>query len=304
MTDISFNTEEKIRQILQGSVDFHVHAHMSQDFEWNLVEIGTQATSIGMRAIVIKNLYGSSHEQCNMANKILGKDIFYATLVLGRVTGGINATAVKQFALSGATNLIVEMPVFDAAHHLLSSNEHADPGINVIKNGEPSPGVIDVLDVVYQNNLVLKTGHISPQESIALIKIAKDIGVKQVVVTHATGAPVIASVEQQMEMVTMGAVIEHCLVKFLPDNVWKHSKRLVRCSSEPKLGDLEYLKESIRNIGADHCLISTDSGLLCGLSPHEQFKYFIYLLLTMGFSVEDVRTMAKDNPRKILGIVN
>lgn len=299
---MSENIEGKGRKILEGSVDFHIHSHMSPDYHWNLVEISKQAMSIGVQALVIKNLYGSSHEQCNMANKMLGKDILYASLVLGKSTGGLNVTAVDQFARFGKMNRIVEMPVFDSSQHVFLLGKPAELGISVIKNGKPTPGLLEVLDVVAQYELVLKTGHISPQESLALIKIAKERGVNHVVVTHATGGPVMASVEEQVEMAGMGAVIEHCLAKFLPISVWRNTKRLIKYDSGPKLGDLEYLRESILKVGPERCLLGTDSGQTFNPYPHELFEYFIYLLLEMGFSFEEVRTMAKDNPCRILGI--
>ncbi|UCG68260.1 MAG: hypothetical protein JSV09_10605 [Thermoplasmata archaeon] len=301
---MSINNEEKVKEILQGTIDFHVHSHMSPAYYWDLVEISKQAASIGMQAIIIKNFYGSSHEQCNMANKIIGNDMLYASIVIGECTGGINAAAVKQFASLGGTNRIVEMPVLDSAQHAVFSGKPAESGISVIKNGKPAPGVIETLEILAHENLVLKTGHISPQESIELIKIAKGIGVKHVVVTHVTGAPVMASIEQQLEMVSMGAVLEHCLAKFLPISVWRNTKRLGNYNSGQRLGDLDYLNESIRKVGPEHCLIATDSGQMSKSYPHEQFKYFVYLLLEMGFTLEDIRTMAKDNPSKILGIIN
>ncbi len=297
------NDAEKIMEVLQGSIDFHVHSHMSPDYYWNLMEIGTQAASIGMRAIVVKNVYGSSHEQCNIANKLLGKDMFYGSLVLGKLTGGINPAVVSQFASFGGTNRVVEMPVFDSVQHMLLHGEPADSGIWVIKNSKPTPGVLEVLEIIARDKLVLKTGHISPQESIGLIRLAKEIGVKQVVVTHAAGAPVMASVEEQVKMASMGAVIEHCLAKFLPISVWKNTQRLMKLDSGSKLTDLKQLKESIREVGPNRCIIATDSGQVNQPLPHEQMKYFVCLLFEMGFSFEEIRTMAGDNPTRILDII-
>ena len=88
--------ENKIDETMRGSVDFHMHSHMSPAFHWNLAEIGRRSQAAGLRAVVVKNLYGFSHEQCHMANQMMGNDMFYASLVLGKTTGGICTACVAD----------------------------------------------------------------------------------------------------------------------------------------------------------------------------------------------------------------
>lgn len=294
--------EEQIEEILQGSVDFHMHSHMSPGYHWDLAEIGRRCMSAGMRAVVVKNLYGFSHEQCHTANKLIGKNIFYASLVFGKTTGNVNEASVEQFSQFGETNKIVEMPVFDSFRHMMYLGKPADSGIKVIDNGKPVACLIEVLEIIARKNLVLKTGHISPQESIALIRIAKEVGVQNIVVTHATGTPVMATVKQQEEMASMGAFIEHCIVKFLPLSIWRSNKNIDHYHPEAPIGDLNYLKESIKTIGPERCVLGTDSGQVYHPYPHELFKYFIALLLDMEFSFEEVKKMAGENSCRLLGI--
>jgi hypothetical protein len=252
--------------------------------------------------VVVKNLYGFSHEQCHMANNLLETDMFYASLVLGKTTGGIRKAPVEQFLQFGGTNKIVEMPVFDSARHLSFFGKPADSGIQVIDGDKPAPGLIEALELIARHDLVLKTGHISPRESLALIRLAKQAGVEKIVVTHATGTPVMASVRDQVEMASRGALIEHCVVKFLPVSILRNTTSAVHSDPETKIGDLGYLKESIREVGPNHCILGTDSGQMYHPYPHELFKYFFYLLLELGFSYEEIGRMARDNPGRLLGI--
>ena len=294
--------DEHVRDILKGSIDFHVHTRLSADDNWDLEEIGRGIESIGMQGVVLKNLQGSSEDSCSLGNRALGMKRFFGSLVLGKATGGINASAVKDFAEVGDGNRIVEMPVNDSSYHNFLWGKRSDSGIRAMIEGRPMPGVREVLKVMAENELILKTGHISPQESIDLIRTATEIGVKRIIVTHATGAPVMASIDEQVAMASQGAVIEHCLGKFLPLSVLKHRTRLTIYASGIRIGDLDYLRESINAVGPHRCLIATDASQLSGFYPHLQFRYFLYLLFEMGFSCEAVRMMANGNPRKILGL--
>jgi hypothetical protein len=304
MGNMGSSIDEKVRDILKGSIDLHVHTHLSIDDLWDLVEIGRGIESIGMQGAVLKNLRGSSEESCSLANRALGTKRFYGSLVLGEATGGINATAVKEFADAGSANRVVEMPVNDSSHHNFLWGKPPGSGIRVMPEGKPTRGVLEVLEIVAERELILKTGHIAPQESIDLIRIATQMGIKRIVVTHATGAPVMASIDEQLLMASHGAMIEHCLGKFLPLSVWKHNARLKNYTSGIRIGELDYLKKSVEAVGPDQCIIATDASQLSKFYPHLQFKYFIYLLFEMGFSYEAIQTMARDNPRQILGLNN
>lgn len=294
--------ESKVEETLQGSVDFHMHAHMSPAYHWDLVEIGRHLMTAGLRAVVVKNLYGFSHEQCHVANKLMEMDMFYASLVLGKTTGGIRKAPVEQFVQFGGTNKIVEMPVFDSARHLSFFGKPADTGIKVFDGDKPDSELMAVLEVIARHDLVLKTGHISPLESIALIKMAKAAGVEKIVVTHATGTPVMATIPQQVEMASLGALIEHCVVKFLPVSILRNTKSAVQIDPEAKIGDLGYLKESIRAVGPKHCILGTDSGQMYHPFPHELFRYFFYLLLELGFTPEEIGKMSRENPCRLLNL--
>jgi hypothetical protein len=298
MTDM----EQIVKDILLGSVDFHMHAHMSPDYHWNLVKLAEQYKEQGVRAVVVKNLFGSSHEQCHIANQTIGENFFYASLVLGKVTGNINRAPVETFIALGGANKIVEMPVFDAAWHMQYGGKPSHLGIKIFDGDKPCPGLIEVLEFIAEHNLVLKTGHVSPDESISLIKAAKKVGVEHIVVTHATGAPVMASIGQQAEMASMGALIEHCLIKFLPVSILRNTCSADHHDSKPKIGDLTYLKDSIRTVGPHRCVLGTDSGQTYHPLPHDLFRYFVYLLLELGFSNEEIGRMARENSCRLLGI--
>lgn len=294
--------EQMVDHVLQGAVDFHIHSHMSPAYHWDLVNIGQRFMNIGMRAAVVKNLYGSSHEQCNIANKLLEQEMLYAVLVLGKHNGGFQKTPVEQFVNFGGNNKIIEMPVFDAARHLTFFGQPAHEGLSAFDGDIPSGDLEEILQIIAQNDIILKTGHLDPQETIDLISLAREAGIEKIVVTHATGPPVMASVRQQEKMAELGAVIEHCVGKFLPVSVLRSTQKVPSPDLKQNIGDLEYLAQSIRSVGPQNCVLGTDSGQMYRPYPHELFKYFLHLLIELGFSCEEIRTMACDNPGRLLNI--
>ena len=292
---------ESIRENLQGAVDFHLHSHEGEGYRSNLVEMAEDVSSAGMSALVIKNLFGTSQEACHIANKHLGRRVLYPSLTLGRTTGGLNPSAVYHFSKADPANRVVEMPVFDSLHEVRLRGLSDDQGVAVFRDSQPVPGLPEILKMVGERNMVLKTGHIAPRESLLLIRLARDAGVEKIVVTHATGSPVMATPEEQKEMADLGALIEHCLIKFLPVSLLRNIKRYPNWEGIA-FGHLDYLKASLESVGPERCIAATDGGQIYNPSPLELVIYLLYLLQELGCPAEETRMMVRDNPRRMLGI--
>jgi hypothetical protein len=176
-----------------------------------------------------------------------------------------------------------------------------DQGVVVFRDSQPVPGLPEILKMVGERNMVLKTGHIHPRESLLLIRLARDAGVEKIVVTHASGSPVMATPKEQKEMADLGALIEHCLIKFLPVSLLRNIKRYPNWEGIA-FGHLDYLKASLESVGPGRCIAATDGGQIYNPSPLELVIYFLYLLQELGCSTEETRMMVRDNPRRMLGI--
>ena len=83
-------------------------------------------------------------------------------------------------------------------------------GISILKrDGSLVPEMGPILASIARNNLILATGHLSPEEGLALIREAKKAGVAKIVVTHPV-ATVKYSADQMREAVKLGATyLEH-----------------------------------------------------------------------------------------------
>jgi predicted TIM-barrel fold metal-dependent hydrolase len=71
---------------------------------------------------------------------------------------------------------------------------------------------------------------------------------------------------------------------------------------EAPSGGVKLVAEQIQALGAEHCIIATDFGVYTLPTPVEGFREFIACLLDLGVSPEDIRTLTKTNPEKLLDL--
>ena len=113
------------------------------------------------------------------------------------------------------------------------------------------------------------------------------MGLRKVLVTHAEFPSQNLTADEQLELADMGAVIEHCFTTM-------HTGK----------APWEEVLDSIRVVGPERCLLSTDLGQTINPPVSEGFAMFAQTLLDAGFSVEEVRRMAVTNPRGyVAGII-
>ncbi len=150
------------------------------------------------------------------------------------------------------------------------------------------PETISILEVIKENDMVLGTGHISVPEIYELTKKAREMGIK-ITITHplTSGFGDRLTMEQQKELVSMGAYIEHCFVACMP----------VLGGLDPKI-----MIEHIRAVGSKHCILSTDFGQGVHPLPSEGFRMMVSYMLHYGLSAEEIEVMIKENPSRLLGL--
>jgi hypothetical protein len=194
--------------------------------------------------------------------------------------GGINPAAVERMTMmKGGWGRVVWMPTFDAENQVRDSKENR-PFVAVAKNGELLPEVKRVIAIVKQHNLMLETGHSSPEEGLMIVREARKQGVEHVVVTHALTPPVRMSIAQMKEAAQLGAFIE-----------------LVY----GRMNAAEWAR-AIREVGAEHIILSSDLGQVNSpLHPDGMVAYFA-ALKKEGISEAQIDLMSKTNPAKALGL--
>jgi hypothetical protein len=273
---------------LAGTIDFHCHtgpdvsARSISDLD--LVRL---AKKDGMRGIVLKNHYFMTADRAQIAMQEIGGIEVFGGIVLNWATGGINAEAVRRMAqFEGHRGKVVWLPTVDAEN----SFEHA-PGprqfISVVKDGKPVPELTEVFQVIAKSDLVLETGHSTPQESLLLIPAAKQAGVKKIVVTHAMLLG--ATLNQVKQMADMGAVVEFCWQTYLSKN-GIDQKGITTCVNV------------IKTVGATHFIIDSDLGQKNNPLHPDGMRAFIAALKANGLSEQDIDLIARKNPAILLGL--
>jgi hypothetical protein len=287
--------EEKL---LQGAIDTHIHASPNiMETKVDAIEAAQMARDAGMKAIVIKDNWSISAGTAYLVNRIVTDIDVFGGIVLNSCVGGINPEAVQVAIKYGKGAKIIWMPTSSSMNHLkfFGSNKK---GISILREGKLIPELLEILDIIAENNLVLATGHLSIQEQQLLIKEAIRQGVKKVLINHPELQLINIPVTIQKEFAEMGAYLEYCFVNCTPGITLP-----IKAYGGVSFKYVEPLKirEMIKQVGAEHCIMATDMGSLkASPAPIEGMKMFIASMLELGVSESEIEQMVKINPSKLL----
>ncbi len=131
---------------------------------------------------------------------------------------------------------------------------------------------------------MLSTGHLSPGESLTIAKEAQKVGFSKLIFGHPLAHSVGATLAQAKDIAKLGAYVE--LVAL---NVFANNK-------------LSETVEFIEELGADRCILTTDTFGAWAPAGPEFLRMFLGRLLMSGVGEKELRTMVADNPATLLGI--
>ena len=278
---------KSLDQLMQGAIDFHVHADPDPYHARRLdvLDLALQAKEAGMKAVVAKCHHYGTAPLVYLVNKIVPGFTLIGSLTLNSEVGGLNPEVVEVAAKSGAK--VIWMPTFSS---VVERKKRGLAGISLVDSGgKLLPSVISILEIIRENNMVLGTGHISIPEIYAITAEGIRRGVK-VTITHPLNSHFgnVLNLEQEKELVAMGAYLEQCFVSCMP----------VLGGMSPKI-----LVEHIKAVGKEHCILSTDFGQAINPAPTEGFRMMIGYMIQFGLSEEEIEILVKVNPSKLLGLV-
>ncbi|HEV8132783.1 MAG TPA: DUF6282 family protein [Acidobacteriota bacterium] len=291
------DTPAQSNRDLLGVIDIHAHADPdSMARSIDVIDLARKAQAEGMRGLVIKNHFTPTAGYAFLARKLVAGIELFGGVVLNRSVGGINPVAVESMStVKGGYGRVVWMPTFDAENEVRFFKANR-PFVCVAEQGRLRPEVKEVLRIIAQKNLVLATGHSSPQEALLLVRAARDAGVRHMVITHAMLDPVDMSIERQKEAAAAGAFIEHVFQGTLPP--------LPTVSSMPsrKKVTIQQYASAIKAVGAEHCILSSDLGQAGNPLHTEGLRSFILQLKAEGITDREIDLMARKNPARLLGL--
>lgn len=303
ITKTNENPSPEAWEAIRGGYDLQVHV-APDVIERRIDDLGLaqEFLACGMKGFVLKSHYFPTAERASVVSKAVPGIRAMGAVVLNHSMGGLNPVAVELAGRSG--NKIVWMPTVDAQNetagrpdgtkkHLpfwakiqleLAATGIAPPPITVIDEaGNLTAAARTVLELIRKYDMILATGHLGRKEIKSLVTTAKEIGLKRVLVTHAEFPSQSLSPEEQAELADLGAVIEHCFTTM-------HTGK----------ASWDGVIESIRRVGPERCLLSTDLGQTINPPVSEGFAMFAQTLMDGGFTAADIRRMSVTNAEALI----
>jgi hypothetical protein len=283
---------------IQGAYDLQVH--VAPDIIARRIDdlgLAREFLSYGLKGFVLKSHYMSTAERAKVVSAAVPGIAAYGAITLNHSVGGLNPVAVDIAGRSGAK--IVWFPTVDAENETaglptggnkklpfwaeiqreISAMGIAPPRMTVLDGPDNiSSAARSCIELIAKHDMILATGHLGRHEIFPLVRTAREMKVRKVLVTHAEFPSQNLTPEEQVELANMGAMIEHCFTTM-------HTRK----------APWQTVIDSIRAVGPERCLLSTDLGQTINPPVAEGFALFAQTLLDGGFTVEDVRRMAVAN---------
>jgi hypothetical protein len=291
-----------VQELMRGACDLHIHAGPDivprlQD----VVEVARDAHAAGMRAIGIKDHNTNTADRCYVASQMVPGIEILGGIVLNHTVGGLNPETVDKAIRLGAK--IIWMPSMDAALTIQKVRvthetpwlegfvQRTDPGqgLSIFKGGmegdEILPEVEDILKIIAEANVILDTCHLGGRETLALVKKAKDIGVRKIIVCHPNCSVNLMPIDLQQELAGLGALLSYA---FLP------------CMPLFDRQDFRDVAKMIEAVGPDNSIFFTDFGQFPNPTVVEGVRMFISSLLAVGFKKNEVKAIVCENFKRVL----
>ena len=266
------------------------------------LDLAHQFLEHGLRGFVLKSHYIPTAERAKVVSKAVPGIRAFGAITLNHAVGGLNPVAIEIAGRSGAK--IVWMPTVDAQNETAGlptgghkklpfwaeiQRELAAMGISparmrvIDESGAVVPQARLCLELVARHDMILATGHLGRAEIFALVKAAKEMGLRKILVTHAEFPSQNLTADEQRELADLGALIEHCFTTMYTGKAsW------------------EVYFESVRRVGPERVVLSTDLGQTINPPVADGFAMFAQKMLDAGFHPSEVRRMAVTNPTALV----
>lgn len=266
------------------------------------IELARMAAKAGMAGFGIKSHYMPTADRAYYARKEVPEVKAFGAICLNNAVGGLNPQAVDILGRSGGK--IVWMPTVDSLNEKKRVKEAGSvkkhywsrmqqeleragilkPAIGILdETGQLLPVMDEIIALILKYRMILATGHLSPHESMKLIRHAYEMGLDRIIVTHPESPSTFFTIEQQKEICKFGVFLE-------------------RSYRVPAIGfsTFDHVLKEIKATGIERNILATDLGQTDSFSPVEGMAELSRFLLSNGYSVDDVRVMSVENQEYIV----
>src|SRR5712671_5658851 len=229
-TGTSTPVSDRAWKALEGAYDLQIHvgpdviARRIDD-----IDCAKEFLAHGMKGFVLKSHYIQTGERAQVVSKAVPGSRVFGAITLNHSVGGLNPVAVELAGRTGCK--IVWMPTVDAQNETAGrldggsaklpfwaqiQRELAAEGISppplsaVDESGRLVESARRCLERIAKHDMIFATGHLGRTEIFAIVRAAKEIGIRKVVVTHAEFPSQNLTGAEQSELADLGAFIEHC----------------------------------------------------------------------------------------------
>ncbi len=280
---------EETHELINGAIDIHMHG--SPDIVPRIatdLQLARQAAEVGMKAIMVKSHVTPTATRAQLVQEALADSIqVYGGLTLNAPAGGLNPHAVEAELKLGAKQ--IWMPTISAENQARLGGHGGKNSVPVFDdNNKILPQAHDILDLIAKYDAILGTGHLSAAECSNLVPIAKQHGVRKIIITHPESRLIEMPIDMQQKLAKQGVFFERCFYRVAiapPANITP-----------------ELFLQQIQSTGAEQTIISTDFGQTFNDTPVRGLQKCIQTLLNLNVAAKEISLMIKSNPASLLGI--
>src|SRR6185503_13589666 len=219
---------------IRGAYDLQVHVAPDViERRTDDLDLARDFLAHGLSGFVLKSHYIPTAERAQVVARAVPGIKAYGAIALNHSVGGLNPVAVEIAGRSG--NKIVWFPTVDAANETAGRLDGGSqklpfwakiqreiaaagitrPPITVLdSDGSISEDARQCLELIAKHDMILATGHLGRHEIFPLVRAARELGVKRIVITHAEFPSQNLTGDEQAGLAELGAVIEHCFTTF------------------------------------------------------------------------------------------
>lgn len=276
--------------LLKGAIEMHVHS-APDVVPRKLSDIGLlqAAKKTGMRGVLLKAHFNTTTARAAMAQEAVGGIEGYGGTTLNKQLGGLNPALVESELKMGAKE--IWLPTQSAANDIWfhkRSPKHLVPITD--DEGAFLPDLHEILEMIAQKDVILGTGHISAIECEKVFALAKEKGVKKIIMTHPEAPRINMPFDMQKRLARQGAMFEWCCFNMT-----------TLTEGRGKVPP-EKFAQNIRNVGVEASIMATDMGQTENVEAPLGLRCYIETMLALGFTPQEIQTMVRDNPVKMLGL--
>ena len=290
---------------LENSIDNHIHCcpHINKR-STDIFEVVKLAEKNKMYAIGLMDNFSNTSGYASLVRKHfpnLNLKIF-GGLIMEPPAGGVSYENAKisleysYFENDGAK--FISFPTHHTRYVAIQEKRKSSY-INAcfyVPDEGPTYETSKILELIAKKNVVLNTGHLSPKETLILVKAAKNQGVEKILV------PSNNFDETTIEKLKIYNVYFEFSYFFVSKATEVPLTHVDDERHKIKGLTLKTLKNLIKSAEPKNVILSSDCGVSILPKPHLGFYKFIKQVHELGFTITEIDYMIKTNPKKLFRI--